>query len=83
LLFIWNYRLSVRIALFHNIFWPEGTWTGRRENANAAMCGKVAEAKTGGEIEVWVMENKQGLSSILMNAWKRCGGSLILTSLDL
>ncbi len=48
-----NYGLNVRIARFHNIFGPEGTWTGGREKSPAAMCRKVAEAKDGGEIEVW------------------------------
>ena len=42
-----NYGLDVRIARFHNIFGPEGTWTGGREKAPAAMCRKVAEAKAG------------------------------------
>jgi len=48
-----NYDLEVRIARFHNIFGPEGTWTGGKEKAPAAMCRKVAEMLEGGEIEVW------------------------------
>lgn len=48
-----NYNLNVRIARFHNIFGPEGTWRGGKEKAPAAICRKVAEAKDGGEIEVW------------------------------
>lgn len=48
-----NYNLNVRIARFHNIFGPEGTWTGGKEKAPAAMCRKVAEAPDSGEIEVW------------------------------
>ncbi|OFY18579.1 MAG: NAD-dependent dehydratase [Bacteroidetes bacterium GWF2_33_38] len=48
-----NYKLNVRIARFHNIFGPKGTWTGGKEKAPAAMCRKVAEAVNGGEIEVW------------------------------
>jgi GDP-D-mannose 3', 5'-epimerase len=48
-----NYGLKVRIARFHNIFGPEGTWTGGREKAPAAICRKVAEAEEGGEIEIW------------------------------
>ena len=48
-----NYGLEVRIARFHNIFGPEGTWTGGKEKAPAAMCRKVAEMLEGGEIEVW------------------------------
>lgn len=48
-----NYAMNVRIARFHNIFGPEGTWTGGKEKAPAAMCRKVAQAKDGGEIEIW------------------------------
>lgn len=48
-----NYGLDVRIARFHNIFGPQGTWTGGKEKAPAAMCRKVAVAKDGGEIEIW------------------------------
>jgi GDP-D-mannose 3',5'-epimerase len=48
-----NYGVNVRIARFHNIFGPEGTWRGGREKAPAAICRKVIEAKKGGEIEVW------------------------------
>ncbi len=48
-----NYGFEVRIARFHNIFGPEGTWTGGREKAPAAMCRKIAEATDGGEIEMW------------------------------
>lgn len=48
-----NYGLQVRIARFHNIFGPEGTWTGGREKAPAALCRKVAEASDRGEIEIW------------------------------
>jgi GDP-D-mannose 3',5'-epimerase len=48
-----NHGLKVRIARFHNIFGPEGTWTGGREKAPAAICRKVAMANDGGEIEIW------------------------------
>ena len=48
-----NYGLNVRIARFHNIFGPEGTWRNGREKAPAAICRKVAEAREGEEIEVW------------------------------
>ena len=48
-----NYGIRVCIARFHNIFGPEGTWTGGREKAPAAICRKVAEAADGGEIEIW------------------------------
>src|SRR5246127_2760281 len=48
-----NHGLPVRVARFHNIFGPEGTWTGGREKAPAAVCRKVATARSGDEIEVW------------------------------
>jgi len=48
-----NYGAEVRVARFHNIFGPEGTWCGGREKAPAAICRKVAEAEPGGEIEIW------------------------------
>ena len=48
-----NYGMQVRIARFHNIFGPQGTWTGGKEKAPAAMCRKVCEAENGGTIEVW------------------------------
>ena len=53
LAFARNYGLTVRIARFHNIFGPCGTWKGGKEKAPAAMCRKVAEAKDGRVIEVW------------------------------
>ena len=48
-----NYGLDVRIARFHNVFGPYGSWNNGKEKAPAAMCRKVAEAKNGEEIEVW------------------------------
>lgn len=48
-----NCGVQVRIARFHNIFGPEGAWTGGREKAPAALCRKVAETPDGGEIEIW------------------------------
>ena len=48
-----NYNLDVRIARFHNIFGPLGTWNGGKEKAPAAMCRKAAETETGGTFEVW------------------------------
>lgn len=48
-----NYKLDVRVARFHNIFGPYGTWKGGKEKAPAAMCRKAAEAQNGGQIEVW------------------------------
>lgn len=51
--FMRNYGLDVRIARYHNIFGPMGTWTGGREKAPAAMCRKAAEATEDGSMEVW------------------------------
>jgi GDP-D-mannose 3', 5'-epimerase len=48
-----NYGVKVRIARFHNIFGPDGTWDGGKEKAPAALCRKVAQAPEGGEIEMW------------------------------
>jgi nucleoside-diphosphate-sugar epimerase len=48
-----NHGVEVRIARFHNIFGPYGTWRGGREKAPAALCRKVAEAAPDGEIEIW------------------------------
>ena len=48
-----NYGIQVRVARFHNIFGPEGTWTGGKEKAPAAICRKVAESSASGEIEIW------------------------------
>lgn len=48
-----NYRLDIRVARFHNIFGPEGSWKDGREKAPAAFCRKVAEAPDGSEIEMW------------------------------
>jgi len=51
-----NYNLDVRVARYHNIFGPEGTYDGGREKAPAAMCRKAAEGKE--EIEVWGSGNQ-------------------------
>ena len=49
-----NYNLKVRVARYHNIFGPEGTWEGGREKAPAAICRKVSYLPDeGGEIDVW------------------------------
>ena len=48
-----NYGMAIRIARFHNIFGPDGSWNDGREKAPAALCRKVAEANDGGEIEIW------------------------------
>jgi nucleoside-diphosphate-sugar epimerase len=48
-----NYGIDIRIARFHNVFGPEGTFDGGKEKAPAAICRKVAKISTDGEIEVW------------------------------
>jgi nucleoside-diphosphate-sugar epimerase len=48
-----NRGMVVRIARFQNCYGPEGTWTGGREKAPAAISRKVAEVEDGGTIEVW------------------------------
>jgi nucleoside-diphosphate-sugar epimerase len=49
-----NHGIPVRVARYHNIFGPEGTWEGGKEKAPAAICRKVAYLpETGGAIEVW------------------------------
>lgn len=51
--FMRNKGLEVRVARYHNIFGPCGTWTGGREKAPAAFCRKVAVAPEGGSVEIW------------------------------
>jgi len=48
-----DYGLNIRIARFHNIYGPEGTYKGGKEKAPAALCRKVAEISNLGEIELW------------------------------
>lgn len=48
-----NYGIKVRVARYHNIFGPEGTWNGGKEKAPAAICRKVATASDGDFIEIW------------------------------
>jgi GDP-D-mannose 3',5'-epimerase len=48
-----NYGLNVKIARFHNIYGPEGSWNNGKEKAPAALCRKVSEAAQTGEIEIW------------------------------
>ena len=50
-----DFGLQCRVARFHNVYGPLGTWTGGREKAPAAICRKVLEAKMNGrqEIEIW------------------------------
>jgi GDP-D-mannose 3',5'-epimerase len=50
-----DYGIQTRVARYHNVYGPLGTWTGGREKAPAAICRKVIEAKNSGsgEIEIW------------------------------
>ncbi len=48
-----DYGLDVRIARFHNIYGPYGTYDGGREKSPAALCRKTAAAESGGKIEIW------------------------------
>jgi GDP-D-mannose 3',5'-epimerase len=55
-----DYGLATRVARFHNVYGPHGTWDGGREKAPAAICRKVIEAKLSGrhEIEIWGSGNQ-------------------------
>jgi nucleoside-diphosphate-sugar epimerase len=48
-----NYGLETHIARYHNVFGPEGIWDGGKEKAPAAICRKVARAKSGDFIDIW------------------------------
>lgn len=48
-----NHGMQCRVARYHNIFGPEGIWTGGKEKAPAALCRKIAETPDGGQIEIW------------------------------
>lgn len=48
-----NHGMNCSVARYHNIFGPEGTWTGGKEKAPAAICRKVAEAQNNDMIEIW------------------------------
>ncbi|HXC78132.1 MAG TPA: NAD-dependent epimerase/dehydratase family protein, partial [Candidatus Acidoferrum sp.] len=50
-----DFELYTRVARYHNVYGPEGTWSGGREKAPAAICRKVAEARLSGSghIEIW------------------------------
>lgn len=61
-----NHSLEVRVARFHNIFGPQGTWEGGREKAPAAVCRKVAVAPEDGVIEIWG-DGKQTRSFLIVH----------------
>ncbi len=71
-----NYGVQVRIARFHNIFGPEGTWNGGREKAPAAVCRKVAQTPDGGEIEIWG-DGQQTRSFLYIDECLECVRSLM------
>jgi len=50
-----DFGMATRVALYHNVYGPAGTWSGGREKAPTAICRKAAEAKVSGnhEIEIW------------------------------
>ncbi|MEX1211375.1 MAG: NAD-dependent epimerase/dehydratase family protein [Balneolaceae bacterium] len=61
-----NHGMDVKVARFHNIFGPLGTWDGGREKAPAAICRKVALAEDGDEVEVWG-DGKQTRSFLIVD----------------
>jgi nucleoside-diphosphate-sugar epimerase len=61
-----NFGIQVRVARFHNIFGPLGTWCGGREKSPAALCRKIAETPDGGEIEIWG-DGKQTRSFLIVD----------------
>lgn len=48
-----NHGMECRVARYHNIFGPEGTWDGGKEKAPAAVCRKIAMARSGDSIDIW------------------------------
>lgn len=75
-----NHGMEVRIARYHNIFGPEGTWIGGREKSPAALCRKVAMTDDGGEIEIWG-DGKQTRSFLYVDECLE--GTLRLTRSDI
>lgn len=61
-----NYGFEAKVARFHNIFGPCGTWKDGKEKAPAALCRKVAEATDGSYIEVWG-DGKQTRSFLIVD----------------
>lgn len=53
-----NYGMRVRIARFHNIFGPKGSWNNGKEKSPAALCRKIASCKDHGVVEVWGLGNQ-------------------------
>jgi len=76
-----NHGMQNRVARYHNIFGPQGTWTGGKEKAPAAVCRKVALARSGETIEIWgdglqtrsflyVDECVEGTTRLLRSDWE-------------
>lgn len=61
-----NFGMANRVARYHNIFGPEGTWDGGKEKAPAALCRKVAMATSGGAIQIWG-DGKQTRSFLIVD----------------
>ena len=75
-----NKGMEVRVARYHNIFGPLGSWNNGKEKAPAALCRKIAEAKAGGEIEIWgdgkqtrsflyIDECLEGTTRLMRSSW--------------
>lgn len=77
-----NCGLQVRVARYHNIFGPEGTWTGGREKAPAALCRKVAMARSGDSIEIWG-DGKQTRSFLYVDECVEATTRLTRSSVDM
>jgi GDP-D-mannose 3', 5'-epimerase len=77
-----DYGLQCRVARYHNVYGPLGTWTGGREKAPAAVCRKVIEARTSGkhEIEIWG-DGKQTRSFMYIDDCTR--GTEMITESDI
>lgn len=75
-----DYGLETRVARYHNVYGPLGTWTGGREKAPAAICRKVIQAKMDGtnEIEIWG-DGKQTRSFMYVDDCTK-GSQMILES---
>lgn len=76
-----KHGFEVRIGRFHNVYGPLGTWQGGREKAPAALCRKVAELTSGGELEIWGDGNQrrsfmyiddaiEGVRRLMESHWK-------------
>jgi nucleoside-diphosphate-sugar epimerase len=76
-----DFKVETRVARYHNVYGPHGTWFGGREKAPAALCRKVAEAKLSGkhEIEIW---GDGGQTRTFMYIDDCVFGTLMLTASD-